>query len=107
MKKLFSVILLLGICHFGSAQMTKSDVESILSGANVSSKEKIYVIFNRVYSGGQWVEKFDKFSAATAVITPKDGALKIKGNSYSYLFPYSSIKYITIESTFMKIELLH
>jgi len=59
MKKLVSLIMMLAICQFGSAQMTKADVESILSGANVSSKEKIYVIFNRVYSGGQWVEKFD------------------------------------------------
>ena len=99
--------MLLAICQFGSAQMTKADVESVLSGANVSSKENIFVIFNRVLAGGAWTEKFDKFNAKTAVITPKDGALMIKGNSYSYLFPYSAIKYITIESTFLKIELLH
>ena len=107
MKKLMSVLMLLGVCNLGFSQMTKSDVEAVLAGVDVPSKETIFVVFNKTYSGGTWVEKYDKLGSKTIKFIPQEGSLLLKGSSYSYLLPYSSIKFIDVEATYIKVEMLN
>ncbi|MDP2388389.1 MAG: hypothetical protein Q8M29_18595 [Bacteroidota bacterium] len=109
MKKL-SLIFAFALCNLiASAQMSKSEVETMMNGVNLKETPDIFLIRTRQHDGTSqgWFEKYEKLDTKTTKITYNERSLLLEGTSYTALIPYDKIKLIFVKkSSFLSIEMM-
>lgn len=108
MRKLILVLCISLFSITMNAQLSKAEVESYMSGVNLSEMTDVFLIRTRMHDGASkgWFEKFEKLDAKTCKITLGANSLFIEGASYSTLLPYDKIKIIFAKKKeFLSIEL--
>jgi hypothetical protein len=96
MKKIIFSLLLLSSVSFLDAQVSKSEVETVLKLVNLQEIKDIYLIRTRQHDGAidGWFERFEKLDPKTAKITLNDNSILMEGTSYTAFLPYDKIKLI-------------
>lgn len=109
MKKLLFIFTLSLFSMAASAQMSKAEVESMLSGINMQEVKDVFLIRTREHDGATqgWFEKYEKLDPKSFKITYNDHSLVIMGGTYTTLIPYDKIKVIFVKKTeYVSIELI-
>ncbi|MFN5460895.1 MAG: hypothetical protein ACK5AY_13370 [Bacteroidota bacterium] len=96
MKKMFLIAFLTVTSLITNAQVSKSEVESIVKSVNLQELKDIYLIRTRQHDGAVegWFERFEKLDPKTAKISINDHSLLIEGSSYAAFLPFDKIKLI-------------
>jgi len=118
MKKLFFAILFTTICTSHSfSQITKASVVGMLTelGSSIDKVETLFIgNVKTYYNDGTWKKEFAKYnktwSKGTNAISVSDLGIVVKsyenGALYNIrLYPFSSILNISVEATFIDIQL--
>jgi hypothetical protein len=108
MKKIHVVLVLLMATFTIKAQISKSEVETMIKGVNFQEIKDVYLIRTRASNGAEgWSEKSEVFDPKTCKWEFGEKSLKIEGASYAALIPYDKIKIIFYKkATYLTIELL-
>lgn len=109
MKKISFIFILSLFSLFLNAQISKTEVETMIKSADMSSLPDVFLIRTREHDGASqgWFEKFEKLDPKTMKIFYGEKSLILEGNSYSALIPYDKIKLIFYKKgTYLSIELI-
>ena len=96
MKKVFAIALFVSASLFVDAQVSKSEVESIMKSVNFQDIKDVFLIRTRQHDGANegWYERFEKLDAKTAKIAINDHSIFLEGASYTAFLPFDKIKLI-------------
>src|ERR1700757_5200811 len=98
MKKIHVVLVLLMATFSIKAQMSKTEVETMIKGVNFQEIKDVYLIRTRASNGAEgWSEKSEEFDPKTCKWEFNEKSLKVEGGSYSVLIPYDKIKIIFLK----------
>ena len=110
MKKLSLIFAFVLVSLLANAQMTKSEVETMMKGINMQETPDIFLIRTRQHDGSSqqgWFEKYEKLDSKTTKITYNDNSIYLEGSSYTALIPYDKIKIIFAKkASYLSIELI-
>lgn len=109
MKKLSFIFILSLFSLIMDAQMSKTEVETMMKSADMNTLPDVFLIRTREHDGASqgWFEKFEKLDPKTMKITYSEKSMLIEGNSYASLIPYDKIKLIFYKkANYLSIELI-
>ncbi len=98
MKKIFLLVVALGVFQFSFAQLQKNDVKEIFGKIDVKTYEKFYIVFHsddaHRHMEDANLASYESLNVATMKIEYKENYLQITGKAYQVFLPYDKIKYI-------------
>jgi hypothetical protein len=96
MKKLRFIAISIMAAISMQAQLSKSEVETIIKTVNFQEIKDVYLIRTRQHDGTTqgWFERFEEFDPKTIKISYNENSLLLEGSAYTVLIPYDKIKVI-------------
>ena len=98
MKKVFLLLLSIGMFQISYAQLQKNDVKEILGQVDIKTYPKFYIAFHsddgHKHMGNANLASYEELSTSTMNIEYKENYLQISGKAYKVFLPYDEIKYI-------------
>jgi hypothetical protein len=109
MKKTVLTLVISIVSFFAQAQLSKSEVEKMLTSVNFQEIKDIFLIRTREHDGSKqgWFEKFEKLDPKSVKIVYGENSMEMDGKSYVAFIPYDKIKLIFMKrSEHLTIELI-